>query len=216
MNDKKIRKLVLAALLAALVCVATMVVQIPSPMQGYVNLGDCFVLLSGWLLGPWYGFAAGGIGSMLADIFLGYAHYAPGTLVIKGVMALVAALMYEKMGHTATSRIAGGVVSEIIMVLGYFGYASLLLGKGLAAAASIPGNIFQGVVGLVVGVLLVFMGVRSGIIIALSLAVGLGVSQQPLILQFAPDWLKNLLSSGIAAGGITAIVLNLIFPPEKA
>lgn len=104
MNDKKIRKLVLAALLAALVCVATMVVQIPSPMQGYVNLGDCFVLLSGWLLGPWYGFAAGGIGSMLADIFLGYAHYAPGTLVIKGVMALVAALMYEKMGRTATSR----------------------------------------------------------------------------------------------------------------
>ena len=150
MNDKKIRKLVLAALLAALVCVATMVVQIPSPMQGYVNLGDCFVLL-----GPWYGFAAGGIGSMLADIFLGYAHYAPGTLVIKGVMALVAALMYEKMGRTATSRIAGGVVSEIIMVLGYFGYASLLLGKGLAAAASIPGNIFQGAVGLVVGVLLV-------------------------------------------------------------
>ena len=46
--------------------------------------------------GPWYGFAAGGIGSMLADIFLGYAHYAPGTLVIKGVMALVAALMYER------------------------------------------------------------------------------------------------------------------------
>jgi xanthine/uracil permease len=36
-----------------------------------------------------------------------------------------------------------------------------------------------------------------------------------LILQFAPDWVKNLLSSGIAAGGITAIVLNLIFPPEK-
>ena len=63
MNDKKIRKLVLAALLAALVCVATMVVQIPSPMQGYVNLGDCFVLLSGWLLGPWYGFAAGGAAS---------------------------------------------------------------------------------------------------------------------------------------------------------
>ena len=56
---------------------------------------------------------------------------------------------------------------------------------------------------------------RAILIIALSLAVGLGVSQQPLILQFAPEWLKNLLSSGIAAGGITAIVLNLIFPPEK-
>ena len=132
-----------------------MVVQIPSPMQGYVNLGDCFVLLSGWLLGPWYGFAAGGIGSMLADLFLGYGHYAPGTFVIKGLVALIAALVYEKMGCTQVSRIVGGIVSEIVMVLGYFSYASLLLGKGLAAAASIPGNIFQGTVGLVVGVLLV-------------------------------------------------------------
>ena len=155
MNDKKIRKLVLAALLAALVCVATMVVQIPSPMQGYVNLGDCFVLLSGWLLGPWYGFAAAGVGSGLADLLAGYAHYVPGTFVIKGLVALIAALLYEKLGRTQVSRIVGGVVSEIVMVLGYFGYASLLLGKGLAAAASIPGNIFQGTVGLVVGVLLV-------------------------------------------------------------
>ena len=154
MNDKKIRKLVFAALLAALVCVATMVVQIPSPMQGYVNLGDCFVLLSGWLLGPWYGFAAGGIGSMLADLFLGYAHYAPGTLVIKGLVALLAALLYEKLGRSPAARIASGVVGEIVMVLGYFGYASMLLGKGLAAAASIPGNIFQGAVGLVVGAVL--------------------------------------------------------------
>jgi len=55
---------------------------------------------------------------------------------------------------------------------------------------------------------------RAIMIIALSLAVGLGVSQQPLILQFAPQWLKTLLSSGIAAGGITAIILNLLFPPE--
>lgn len=56
---------------------------------------------------------------------------------------------------------------------------------------------------------------RAIMIIALSLAVGMGVSQQPLILQFAPDWLKTLLSSGIAAGGLTAIALNLIFLPEK-
>ena len=55
---------------------------------------------------------------------------------------------------------------------------------------------------------------RAIMIMALSLAVGMGVSQQPLILQFAPDWLKTLLSSGIAAGGITAIVLNLVFPQE--
>ncbi len=56
---------------------------------------------------------------------------------------------------------------------------------------------------------------RAVMILALSLAIGLGISQQPMILQFAPDWLKTLLSSGIAAGGITAIVLNLILPIEK-
>lgn len=50
---------------------------------------------------------------------------------------------------------------------------------------------------------------RAIMIMALSLAVGIGVSQQPLILQFAPDWLKTLLSSGIAT-----IVLNLVFPHE--
>ena len=47
MRDVNIKKLVLAALMAALTYVATSIVQIPSPMQGYVNLGDCIVLLSG-------------------------------------------------------------------------------------------------------------------------------------------------------------------------
>lgn len=154
MDDRKLRKLIYSALLAALTCVATMVIQIPSPMQGYVNLGDCFVLLSGWLLGPWYGFAAGGIGSMLADLLLGYAHYAPGTLLIKGTMALVAALAVRVSRGGRSGYPVGGVAAETVMVAGYFAYASLLLGKGLAAAASIPGNVVQGAVGLTVGLVL--------------------------------------------------------------
>ena len=155
MHDQKTRKIVLSALLAALCCVATMVIQIPSPANGFVNLGDCFVLLSGWLLGPWYGAAAAGIGSMLADILSSYAHYAPGTLVIKAVMALVAALMFRKMTqHKTTAMVASAFVAEVIMVGGYFLYAMALLGKGLGAAASIPGNLVQGAVAMVVSVLL--------------------------------------------------------------
>ena len=154
MSDKKIRTMVMAAVLAALACVATMVIQIPSPMNGSVNLGDCFVLLSGWLLGPWWGAAAGGIGSMLADLLLGYGHYAPGTLVIKGLMALVGALVFKALGKKSAAALVSGVVSEVIMVVGYFGYAGLLLGKGIGAAASIPGNLVQGAVGLVAGFLL--------------------------------------------------------------
>ncbi len=156
MTDSKIRKLVLAALMAALCTIMTMVIQVPSPMQGYVNLGDCAVLMSAWVLGPLYGGAAAGIGSALADLLSGYAHYVPGTFAIKLVMAVAAALIFRaatKKGLFASSvllgQIVGGVVAEVIMVLGYFAYASLWLGKGLAAAASIPGNIVQGVFGLV-------------------------------------------------------------------
>ena len=90
MSHVKIRKLVLAALFAALCTVMTLVIQIPSPMQGYVNLGDCAVLLSAWVLGPVYGGVAAGTGSMLADLFSGYAHYAPGTFLIKLCMAFSA------------------------------------------------------------------------------------------------------------------------------
>ena len=73
MTDQKLRKLVLAALFAALTTVMTMVIRIPSPMSGYVNLGDCAVLLSAWILGPGLGCAAAGIGSMLADLPAGSA-----------------------------------------------------------------------------------------------------------------------------------------------
>ena len=154
MSDKKIRKLVVSALMAALTYVATMVIQIPSPMNGYVNLGDCFVLLSGWLLGPWYGGAAAGIGSMLTDLLYGYGYYAPGTFIIKGLDALVAALIFNAMGRTNVAAIVSGVVGEFIMVVGYFAYAGLLLGKGIGAAASIPGNLVQAAMGLVIGFVL--------------------------------------------------------------
>lgn len=154
MENQKVRKLVLSALMAALVYVATSIIQIPSPVNGYVNLGDCFVLLSGWLLGPWYGAAAAGIGSMLVDLLSGYGHYVPGTLIIKGLDALVAALIFRALGRGKTAMLVSGIVGETIMVLGYFAYASMILGMGLAAAASIPGNIVQGIAGIAIGLAL--------------------------------------------------------------
>ena len=62
MIGEKTRKLVYAALFAALTCVMTMIVKIPVPATGgYVNLGDCVVLLAGWVLGPMYGGAAAAV-----------------------------------------------------------------------------------------------------------------------------------------------------------
>ena len=161
MRDNKVKKLVFAALLAALACVATMIIQVPSPMNGYVNMGDCVVLLSGWLLGPAYGAAATAVGSCLADVFTGYAYYAPATFIIKGVMALVAALVYRAGKGSFAARLSGSIAAELIMVAGYFGFASLLLGKGLAAAASIPGNLVQGLFGIVAAQVIMAVCVKA-------------------------------------------------------
>ncbi|SDD50673.1 nucleobase:cation symporter-2 family protein [Paraburkholderia lycopersici] len=55
---------------------------------------------------------------------------------------------------------------------------------------------------------------RALLIIAVSLALGLGVSQVPEILTSLPHALRNALESGVATGGICALVMNW-FLPEK-
>ena len=148
----KTQTLVLASMLAALTCVATMIIKIPSPLHGYINLGDCIVLLSGWLLGPVYGFCAAGIGSALADVFSGYLTYAPATFVIKGLMAAVACMLYRSKESTAT-LVCSGVTAEVLMVVGYLAFESLLYGF-VPSLANVPANGVQGVAGVLFGVML--------------------------------------------------------------
>ncbi len=154
MKQKQLQRLAIAALLTAIVCVATFIVKIPSPAtNGYFNLGDCFVLLSGWLLGPVYGALAAGLGSALADILSGYMQYALPTFVIKALMAVaayfVAKAIFKK---PLIGKILGGITAETIMVLGYFGYEAVVLGYGIAAAGSILSNVMQGIVGIIAGI----------------------------------------------------------------
>ena len=153
--NQKLRNLVYTAMLMALCCVATLVIKIPTVTGGYLNAGDIVVVLAALLAGPLYGGVAAGFGSGLADVISGYMSYAPGTLVIKFTMAVAAAYIFEAMRERSgklAAQLIGGAAAEIIMVLGYFGYASLWLGKGLAAAASIPGNLVQGVFGIAAGI----------------------------------------------------------------
>lgn len=147
----------MAALLAALACVATMIIKIPSPLKGYINLGDCIVLIAGWMLSPVYGFLAAGLGSALADLFSGYVVYAPATFIIKGVMALIAfygfKLLHKRLGDLP-SRIISGTVAEIIMILGYVVFEGFMYGFG-PSVVNIPANGVQGIAGLVLGIVLI-------------------------------------------------------------
>ncbi len=79
------RNISLLALFCALVVVATIVVRLPIPATGgYFNLGDTIIFITSILLGPVSGMVVGGVGSALADVFGGFAQFAPWTLVIKG------------------------------------------------------------------------------------------------------------------------------------
>ena len=162
-KTKNLTLMVTAAVLAALTCVATMVVQIPMPLtKGYVNLGDVMVLTSVWLIGSPWGVAAAGIGSAMADLLTGYAYYAPATLIIKALMAVAAfyiakCFMNGSYFKSLVGKVIGGAVAEIIMVAGYFVY-----GNVATAAAGIFGNAIQGAVGLIAGVLLTVALEKAG------------------------------------------------------
>ena len=162
----KTQKIVIAAMLAALTCIATMIIKIPSPLKGYLNLGDCVVLLSGWLLSPLYGFLAAGLGSGLADLISGYGVYVPATFIIKGVMAIAAYFGFRFLQNKVTNisaRIVSGIVAELMMVFGYYVFEGFLYGFG-ASLVNIPANAVQGVAGLIIGTILVKIFEKSKII----------------------------------------------------
>ncbi len=143
----KVKELALVALFIALVAVATMIVRVPIPQtNGYMNLGDSMVLLSGIFFGPGVGFMAGGIGSALADIFGGYYQWAPWTLFIKGIEALIMGLSVKYL-KIRTEKISFLVIvlfilSTLWMVFGYY-VTEVFMYDQKAALAEVPANLLQ-------------------------------------------------------------------------
>ena len=156
-SSENLKRLTTAGALAALTTVFTLLIQIPSPTKGYINLGDTVVNLAAWILGPLYGGAAAGIGSALADLISGYTVYAPATLIIKAAMAVAAFYVYNHAARkwkSLPARIASAIVSEAVMVTGYAVFAGFLYGSAATAFLSIPENLVQGAVGAAVSVTL--------------------------------------------------------------
>ena len=154
-KHEQLIKLCAAAMFTALICVATMVIQIPVPLGGFVNFGDSFIIICSWVLGPVYGFAAGGIGSALADILSGYAIYAPATFVIKGLIGVASALVARAIikrrdSFRSLAHFSGAVVGEIVMAAGYYLYDATVIGLGFeAAVANLLPSVVQGSAGIV-------------------------------------------------------------------
>ncbi|MBE5792251.1 MAG: ECF transporter S component [Clostridiales bacterium] len=140
-SHDRVLKIVLSGLFAAVIFVLTAFVPIPLG-HGYANAGDVFVVLSGVMLGPWAGLAASGVGSALADLYLGYSVYAPATFIIKGLMAVCAFFVHKAVTNKHIKTVIVYLVCEIIMVLGYFLFETLFFGIGIAIA-DVLGNLLQ-------------------------------------------------------------------------
>lgn len=140
-------------MLAALVFVATSFFKLPvSVTQGYIHLGDGFILLGASLLG-WVAVPAAAIGSALADLLGGYTIYVLPTFLIKGAVAAVA-VWAVKAGKPYWLTVIGLLLAEIVMVLGYFAFEAFTYGVAAAAGAILP-NCVQGLSGVIIGAVLI-------------------------------------------------------------
>lgn len=160
----KVTNLVMTALMMCLIIIATMFIRIPIPMtQGYVHLGDSMIFLSVLVLGKKQGAAAAGLGSALGDVLGGYAFWAPWTFVIKFLMALILGAFVEHMekkgkhvqGHgIAAAELIGMILAGLEMAAGYYIVETVMYGNYLVPLASVPWNIGQFVVGMVIACIL--------------------------------------------------------------
>ncbi|ENM5750239.1 uracil-xanthine permease family protein [Vibrio mimicus] len=151
------------------------------------------------------GVLADGLNSALAAVFNSFPNSTfsqnNGVILLTGV----------------ASRYVGYFIAGMLVLLGLFpGVASFvqLIPEPVLGGATIVmfGTIAAAGVRIISRV---DLDRRAILIMALSFSMGLGIAQKPEILQFMPEFIKNLFSSGVAAGGITAIVLNLLLPEVR-
>lgn len=162
------RVYVMAAIFTALVALLTMAFTIPIPAtRGYINLGDAMIFTTALILGKKVGFLAGGIGSALADLLLGYAQWAPFTLIIKGLEGFIAGLLghhaFIKRDRKVLKPLGALILAGLWMVAGYFLAGSYIYGYKVAFL-EVPGNIFQATGSIIIAIPLSLALKKSGMI----------------------------------------------------
>ncbi len=144
MNEKKnsisrTSLIAFSAIFTALVAVVTIVLPIPLPdTKGFLNFGDAVIFVTGIFFGPFAGLIAGGLGSAVADAYLGYFMWVPFTLIIKGaegfVVGFAARLLVNVLPKKLTfvSYFIAMIAASLVMVAGYFFATAILYGFPVA------------------------------------------------------------------------------------
>ncbi len=161
LNDKRVKfktkDMVQTALLTALVFVATYFIRIQLPIMasgGLVHLGNIMLFAIAIVFGKQKGAIAGAVGMALFDLSSGWAVWAPFTFIIRGVMGyMIGTIAWSKgrEGNSFRINLFALILSAIWMIAGYYISEVILYGNWIAPMASIPGNITQLVIGIIVG-----------------------------------------------------------------
>ncbi len=151
MKKNSTQDIAILGLLTALVAVSTMMIKIPIvATEGYIHMGDSMIFLAAIMFGRKKGALSAGIGSALADILLGYTHWAIPTLIIKGAMGYLVGLIAEQNSEKLVNvrNITALTVGALWMVVGYFFGGAALKGSFAVSLTSVPANLVQGFGGI--------------------------------------------------------------------
>jgi uncharacterized membrane protein len=151
------KDMVETALLTALVFVATAFINIRLPIiasGGLVHLGTVMLFIAAIVFGKEKGAIAGAVGMAIFDLSSGWALWAPFTFVVRGIMGyMVGAITWSnnKEGNNLMVNILAVILSGIWMIAGYYITEGILYGNWISPVASIPGNVTQIALGLILG-----------------------------------------------------------------
>lgn len=162
MKKDKIKLMCMSGVFTALVFVVTAYLHLPTN-NGYIHFGDGIIYLAACLL-PWpYAMAVGAGGALLADCLTGFAIWAPGSVIIKALTALLFSSKNDKIINLRNILVL--VPAAILCAGGYYFYEALLYGNFVAPLAGIPASITQSIassiVFVVMGIAMDKMNVKS-------------------------------------------------------
>ena len=149
MKNKKIALITVTALFTALVTVSTMIIQIPVG-KGYLHFGDAMIYIAACILPAPCALFAASVGAALADLFTGFAIYAPATFIIKALNVLPFILMRAYLKRKDNDdKILGLkiclmlVPTTLVTLLGYYVADSIIAGKEVALVSAITSGWIQ-------------------------------------------------------------------------
>ncbi|MGI6664667.1 MAG: ECF transporter S component [Christensenellaceae bacterium] len=157
--NKKIKTIVVSAVLAAIEFVVTYLIAIPVPAisGAYVNAGDAVIYAGSFYFGSVFTAVALGVGSALADLMMGAAMYVIPTFLIKTAMSLVCYAILKK-GRSLKMYVFSAAIGGLVMLGGYFLTECIYYGAALAAVGLLN-NLGQYVFGILLALPL-YYGLR--------------------------------------------------------